>query len=374
MWFRRRARTCRRPPDLDVLGIRPGARGQAARIGLEVGEARALDAAGHAGEAQRHDLVGQADDLEQLRAAIAADGADAHLRQDLQQALLDAAAVAATQFGRLVAALALERAAAAQRRTASGRPGRDTPRSRRRRSGRPSGAVARAAGFDDQVGSRSAGRRRTRWWWIAPVASRAWMATAAGRGVAVRQQQQDARRVAPRPRPRRTGAASACCSDSSASQVQVNSARSHRRTRAATAAAAACAGDSTGELSMHLHARCRASARRHCLRGPICVASDITTCSRKRIDRRIGDLREGLAEVVVQRTHMVRQHRAAACRRPSSRWLPARSRPARAARLSRSSRVSWNSFWKRRSVCRVEGLRRQRRDRSDRRPDRSRPA
>ena len=43
--------------------------------------------------------------------------------------------------------------------------------------------------------------------------------------------------------------------------------------------------------------------------GPICVCSDITIDFAQRIDRRVGDLRELLAEIVVERAHLVRQHR-----------------------------------------------------------------
>src|SRR5690606_24068935 len=60
---------------------------------LQVDEARALDAAGHATEAQVDHLVGQADGFEQLGAAVGGHGGDAHLGQDLQQALGNALAV-----------------------------------------------------------------------------------------------------------------------------------------------------------------------------------------------------------------------------------------------------------------------------------------
>ena len=82
-----------------------GASGSQARVreralvGLEVVEVGALDAAVGAGEAQLDDLVVQADDLEQLRAAVARDRRDAHLRHDLEQALADAAPVAAAELG-----------------------------------------------------------------------------------------------------------------------------------------------------------------------------------------------------------------------------------------------------------------------------------
>ena len=78
---------------LDRLAGVPGFAGQQLLLGLQIGEARALDAAGDATEAQPDHLVGQADGLEQLGAAVGGDGGDAHLRQDLQQALGDALAV-----------------------------------------------------------------------------------------------------------------------------------------------------------------------------------------------------------------------------------------------------------------------------------------
>src|SRR5262249_56719137 len=50
----------------------------------------------------------EADDLEQLRAAVAGDRRDTHLRDDLEQALADAAPIAAANFGRRLALAALE--------------------------------------------------------------------------------------------------------------------------------------------------------------------------------------------------------------------------------------------------------------------------
>ena len=76
----------------------PGARGQVLAVGLQVGEIGALDAAVAALEAQLDDLIGEPHDLEQLRAPIARDGRDAHLGHHLEQALADAAAVAAAEL------------------------------------------------------------------------------------------------------------------------------------------------------------------------------------------------------------------------------------------------------------------------------------
>ena len=65
---------------------------------LEVVEIGAGDARHGAGEAQLDDFLVQADALEQLRAAIAGDGGDAHLGQDLEQALVGALAVVGQRF------------------------------------------------------------------------------------------------------------------------------------------------------------------------------------------------------------------------------------------------------------------------------------
>ena len=100
----------------DALGIEPRPLRELARVFLQVGKGRALDAAGDAREAQGHHFGRQAYDFKQLRAAITADGADAHLRQDLQQALLQAAPITAAEFHCLVATLAFQRAASAERR------------------------------------------------------------------------------------------------------------------------------------------------------------------------------------------------------------------------------------------------------------------
>src|SRR5690606_40078929 len=89
-------------------GVVPAVLGQGPGVALQALEAGAADARGRALEAQRHHLVGQAHDLEQLRAAVAGDAADAHLRQELEQALLDPAPVAAAELGRFVAGLAAE--------------------------------------------------------------------------------------------------------------------------------------------------------------------------------------------------------------------------------------------------------------------------
>ncbi|CRR03539.1 hypothetical protein PAERUG_E5_London_17_VIM_2_12_12_05776 [Pseudomonas aeruginosa] len=78
---------------LDRLAVAPGLGGQELLLVLDIDEARALDAAGDSGEAQVGDLVGQAHRLEQLRATVGRDGGDAHLRENLHQALGDPLAV-----------------------------------------------------------------------------------------------------------------------------------------------------------------------------------------------------------------------------------------------------------------------------------------
>ena len=54
-----------------------------ALLAFEIGEARAADARRRAGEAEFDNVAIEPDDLEQLCAAIAGDGRDTHLRQDL---------------------------------------------------------------------------------------------------------------------------------------------------------------------------------------------------------------------------------------------------------------------------------------------------
>ncbi len=71
----------------------PSRLGQMGLIVFEVAEPCALNAVDGAFKAQRHHLVVQAHGFEQLRAAIAGDGRNAHLRDDLVQTLVDALAV-----------------------------------------------------------------------------------------------------------------------------------------------------------------------------------------------------------------------------------------------------------------------------------------
>ena len=87
-----------RPPCSTWLARIPGPRRELLEVGLEVVEIGALDAALGADEAAVHDVIRQADDLEELRAAIARDGRDAHLRHDLEQAFSDTGAVTAPEL------------------------------------------------------------------------------------------------------------------------------------------------------------------------------------------------------------------------------------------------------------------------------------
>ncbi len=100
--------------DIRAQKVVPGAHGELARFIVQAGEADAGHARGGVREAQVDHLVIQPDDLEQLRAAVTGHGTDAHLGDDLGQALVDALAVAAADL-RLLAALAqLQDAAPAQ--------------------------------------------------------------------------------------------------------------------------------------------------------------------------------------------------------------------------------------------------------------------
>ena len=67
-------------------------------LGFKVDKTRALDAAWHTTEAQVADFFGQANGFEQLRTAVGRDGRDAHLREDLEQAFGDAFTVVFEHF------------------------------------------------------------------------------------------------------------------------------------------------------------------------------------------------------------------------------------------------------------------------------------
>ena len=129
------------------------ARGDELRVifGLDLVEAGAADTRRRAGEAQVDDFAMQADDLEQLRAAIAGDRRDAHLRDDLEQALADAAPIAAADLRRRLALAALEFAAPVHVEQRLVRQVRiDRGRAEADQAGEVM-RIARVAGLDDQV-------------------------------------------------------------------------------------------------------------------------------------------------------------------------------------------------------------------------------
>ncbi len=64
----------------------------------DLGQADAVEMRSGSVKKPIDDLAPQADDLENLRAAIGIDGADAHLRHDLQQAVLDGVEVILDRF------------------------------------------------------------------------------------------------------------------------------------------------------------------------------------------------------------------------------------------------------------------------------------
>ena len=79
----------------------PGDRGQLLLILLEIEEVGTLNPARHAFEAQVYHIVGKTNRFKQLRTAIGGNGGDTHLRQDLQQALVDALTVIVLGFDRI---------------------------------------------------------------------------------------------------------------------------------------------------------------------------------------------------------------------------------------------------------------------------------
>src|SRR6185369_1616003 len=80
-------------------------------FGLDLVEAGAADTRRRAREAQVDDLAMQSDDLEQLRAPVAGNRRDAHLRDDLEQPLANATPITAADLRRRFALSALEFAA-----------------------------------------------------------------------------------------------------------------------------------------------------------------------------------------------------------------------------------------------------------------------
>ena len=280
----------------------PGVFGQGARVGRQFREAGALDPAGGASEAQLDHLPRQADDLEQLRAAVAGDRRDAHLGEDLQQPLVQAAAVAALdrrEALRVEFAAALQLGQRLQRQIGmhGGRAVADQHRHVVR--------VAGGAGVDQQVGAAAQ-----------PGADQRVVHRAGGeqgmhrhpprRRVAVGQHQQHA---AVGDRPHRLGGELAHHLAQIARAVPMQAepvrpvdalaegqqalefpVRQHRRFDHHPLGVAA-------RLLEQVELRAQAGLQRH---------HDLLA---QRIDGRVGDLRELLAEVVVQRARLARQHR-----------------------------------------------------------------
>ena len=304
---------------LDRLARVPGARGERLGVGLEVGEVRALHAALGAGEAQRHHLLGESDDLEQLRAAVAGDGGDAHLRHDLEQSLAQAGAVAAPELQarrevELDAPLAhhLEQHLVGHVGIHGGGAVADEAGEMMR--------LARGAGLDEQIAlaaqpglhqvlvHRAGGEQRVRR--NAPLDQ-----------VAVREQQHQlalahrALRLCAQPQDRSPQALGGVV-------LQVEE-----------LVRDLLDGEDLAQLALRQDRRAEHHLARVLGRGleDVALRPDLRLQRHhdrlaQRIDRRVGDLRELLAEVVVERAHLVREHRHRACRRPSS--PPPRSHPA----------------------------------------------
>ena len=283
-------------------GAAPGVFGQGARVGRQFREAGALDPAGGAGEAQLDHLPRQADDLEQLRAAVAGDRRDAHLGEDLQQPLVQAGAVAALDRREVLRrglAAALQRGQRLQRQI--GMHGGGAVADQRRDVVR----VADGAGVDQQVGAAAQ-----------PGADQRVVHRAGGeqgmhrhpprRRVAVGQHQDHA---AVGDGPHRPGGELAHHLAQIARAVPVQAdpvrpvdalaegqqaleflVRQHRRFDHHPLGVAA-------RLLEQVELRAQAGLQRH---------HDLLA---QRIDGRVGDLRELLAEVVVQRARLARQHR-----------------------------------------------------------------
>jgi hypothetical protein len=131
-------------------GRRIEGRGDAfALLGLEIGEAGAADAPA-CRRNKVDDFAVESDDLEQLRGAVAGDRRDAHLRDDLEQALADALAIAAAEFARLAAAIAKTAAAAEVEQRLIGEERINRGRAEADQAGEVV-RVARGAGLDQKV-------------------------------------------------------------------------------------------------------------------------------------------------------------------------------------------------------------------------------
>ena len=151
MWYSPPCTYLNRPPARSATLSSPGLGGQLALVAVEVGEARAADARRACRGSTASTTSGrQADDLEQLRAAVAGDGGDAHLRQDLQQPLADAAAVAAADLERLGRVVPDEAGAAHVQQGLVGQPRVHRGRAEADQAGELV-RIARGGGFHDQV-------------------------------------------------------------------------------------------------------------------------------------------------------------------------------------------------------------------------------
>ncbi len=131
----------------------PGPVRQRALVGLQIVEGRTLQAADRAGKAGVDYLVGQADDFEQLGAAIGADGRDAHLGEDLEQALANAATVGASELQRLVTGVFDLAAGGHGVQGLVDQIGVDCRRTEADQAGNLMG-IAGSAGLDDEIAQR----------------------------------------------------------------------------------------------------------------------------------------------------------------------------------------------------------------------------
>ena len=92
----------------------PGTFFQLLCISLQLGKTCALNARWCSGKTGFHDIIGQANNFKQLRPAITANRADAHFRNDFQQAFLDATPVVSSELGVFFSARQFDHAAFAE--------------------------------------------------------------------------------------------------------------------------------------------------------------------------------------------------------------------------------------------------------------------
>ena len=279
-----------------------------AGVGLEPREAGAADARRRRLETQRDDFRREADDLEQLRAAIAGDAADAHLGHDLQQPLADAAAVAAAELQMLVADLGREHAAAPQRVQRLECEVRIHGRGAEADQTGEVMRIARGAGFDQQVHVAAQARAHQVQVDRAGRQQRV-HGHGAALGVAVAEQQDfDARTR------RRLGLGAEAAQrtfEGFGLGVEV-------QMQQAVGIGEARQRQQLPQLALREHRR----VQQHVVHVVRAVEKDVALAAdlrgqrhdrafAQRIDRRIGDLGEGLAEAVVERPYALadRRHR-----------------------------------------------------------------